>query len=318
MSVTILINLLKVQGTAVNVSTPRLLDSAIPALAFEFSFLTHIILSICATSFRIRLVHGRSRYATLSHVFMGRAINGQMASVAGGIDRGNFEAVYTTSIFIAANTVSQHQFLPVKGQTTSDLGKCVVEWLRAFRNVRSVVAASRREFAQSSLAASFPRGGWQNLSVPDINPKSSQVVFGFLLDELTAGAAQDERCSVYHHVVVGLSSIYEQPSREAFMRFLVEARPDFLLYVEAGEPLALMLMGVCFGLTRLLPPADMMDKGAERDLEAISLHLPPYHSLLLERAIGIIRIHPGYHESTEIPNFEAKQISDKPQPTSSA
>lgn len=304
----------QVQGSAVNLFTPRLLDSAIPALAFEFSFLAHIILSICADSFRINLVHDRSRYATLSHVFMGQAIDGQMAAVAGGIHRGNFEAVYITSIFLAAHTVSQHQFLPLKDETALDLGKCVVEWLRAFRNVRSVVAASRQEFARSSLAAVFPRGGWQNLSVPDANPKSDQLAFGFLLDELVADASRDECCSVYHHVTVGLSSIYEQPSREKFMRFLVEAQPEFLVYVEAGKPLALMLMAVCFSLTRLLLPADMMDKSAERDLEAIRLHLPPSHSLLLERVIAIIRTHPWHPAPTGIPNLESKQILDNPFP----
>ncbi|ETS83947.1 hypothetical protein PFICI_05823 [Pestalotiopsis fici W106-1] len=241
---------------------------------------------------------------------MARAINGQRAAVAGGINRGNFEAVYATSIFIAANTVSQHQFLPIKVETASDLGKCVVEWLSAFRNVRSVVAASRQEFGQSSLAAVFPRGGWQHLSAQDASPNSDQVAFGFPLDELIANAAQDERYSDYHHIIVGLSNIYEQPSREAFMRFLVEARPEFLLHVEAGEPLALMLMAVCFSLTQLLPPADMMDQSAQRDLEATRLHLPPNHSLLLERTIAVIRLHPWHHAFAEIPNFKAKQTLD--------
>lgn len=271
---------------------PRFLDDIIPTLASELDFLMHVILSISASFFRMQSIGDQNRHATLALVHMERAIRGQIVATTKTIDRHNFEAVYITSIFIAADAIAQHQFLPKKVDTAQDLGRRTVGWLRVFRGVRALVTASGLTFTQSSLAAVFPRGQWQSPSAPTvINPGSNQPVFGFLLDGLVT---QDQHYPAYYHTVTCLSNIYQQPARELFQRFLVEAQPGYVAHVESGEPLALLLMAVCFCLIPLLPSVPMVGRSAERDLEAIILHLPQTHSnTRIEKLGETIRTTPG-------------------------
>jgi hypothetical protein len=281
---------------------PASFRAVIPKLAFESRFLMEAFLSMCAADMRLESQFEQRRLATISHLYMGRAIAGQAARLRTidviAVKDHDFQAVYTTSILIAIHSVIQHQFLPYDADAVDDLGPCVAQWLRAFRGVRTLAATIPQAFASSTLAARFPPGGWQNPFSPEFVPSNDHAVFDFLLADHDMA---DTRYPAYRHAVAYMGTIYQQPWRQLYTRFLSEVRPQFLASVEQGDHLALLIMAVYLSMTALLKPAvTIVDNSAYRDMRAIARHLSRDHTLLLGRAIAIVKAHPLCYSASSI------------------
>ncbi|KAH8888152.1 hypothetical protein GQ53DRAFT_808698, partial [Thozetella sp. PMI_491] len=277
------------QSSWTSASAPFVLPSfteILPILALKNRVLMDALLGMCATSLRLGRPDDTKRLATASHAYMARCISSQVRLLGAGLNHANFDAVYLTAVIIAAQTIAIRQCLPP--DAVEDLGAGVAYWFHVFRGIRTVGAASPDLFLGSNIATVFPKGGWQNPFVPELEPSTDDPVFKFLIDGLCGTGTRDEEHAAYRNAMAYLSAIRSLPSRPLHMRFLIDARPVFVRCVERGEPVALLLMGVYFGLVKLLAPRSVIDASAERDLGAIERRLDGGHLQLLRKALDIV------------------------------
>lgn len=271
-------------------SLPSDLDSSVilfnvlPRLARGHPFLMDATLAFAAASLRISCP-GNPVFVRASHGYLARSIAKQTKELTGGITKTNFEGLYLTACLIAMHTLFQRRYASIRFDEDSS----VAEWFYAFRGLRAITLAKPGLYLDSSVACSFPPGGWQNPFKNDVDCLAIHPDLGFMLEALEeehrAGALDFES---HRHALGYLSQILWCPSRPLCVRFLVEARQPFIDSVARREHMALLITGVYLSNIQFLQGLEALVPSAEHDWGQIARFIRPAYRDLLYRGMEVV------------------------------
>jgi hypothetical protein len=241
-------------------------------------------LAFAATSLRISNPKN-PLFVTASHGYLVRSISKQTRELTAGITGANFDGLYLTACLIAINTLTHRRFTTIRLKEDSG----VAEWFYAFRGLRAITVATPSLYLDSTVACSFPPGGWQNPFKGDIDCSEIHPDLDFMLEavqqEFRSGDLDYES---HRHALGYISRILWFPSRPLCVRFMVEARQPFIDSVARREQVALLLAGVYLSNIQFLDGLEGLIPSAEHDWSQIAKFLKPSYRDLLYRGLEVV------------------------------
>ncbi|KAH8884841.1 hypothetical protein GQ53DRAFT_829508 [Thozetella sp. PMI_491] len=219
-----------------------------------------------------------------SHRYLARSLASQISAVTAGVNRENREVLYSNEVLIATATVVQHCLIPLDKE---HLGS-IADWFRCWWGVKTIATLSFKVLPGDAGALAYSFGIYARTATTPERPRPSACTFAFLLTGLPRMSTPHKAYKSYQRVAAFLDMSHSRRSRVLHGHFLVTAPSAFVRCVERCEPTALLLMGVYFGMTRIMDTPNVFDLSAEADLRVILLYLPGIHKKLLKQALDII------------------------------
>ncbi|KAK0385073.1 hypothetical protein NLU13_7551 [Sarocladium strictum] len=264
--------------------TAAVLSWIVPRLAPASQCLMDATLAFAANELRIQHP-GNALFVRASHGYIARAIATQARKLASGITRTNFESLYLTACMIAIHTLLQRRF----DSTHSGEEGNITVWFHAWRGLRAITLARPGLYLDSSIACSFPPGGWQNPFKGDVDCSAIHPDLEFLLDALNE---EHERRPLdyesHRHALGYISQVLWRPSRPLCVRFLVEARQPFIDSVSRGEQMALLITAVYLSNMQFMPGLEVFMPSVDHDWNLIARLLKPAYRDLLDRGSEVV------------------------------
>ncbi|KAM3514217.1 hypothetical protein MY11210_002106 [Beauveria gryllotalpidicola] len=232
----------------------------VPKLAFGGkTYLADAILSVSALHLR-SLNPDDKNLAQASHAYSASALADYCASLAGGIQGENAEALFLTACLIAFQATASRIFIKDDGDMTPSTGKnssrypLPTAWFHAFQGVKTIVATSWQWIFNSPtvLAVINSQPSFQL----DMNPLGSTSFFGHLLDGVEDEvSSEDPQMNLlsqqgYVHAVSVLNWAHQNPYPPATLAFPAAVSKRFVQLVEAKRPRALAIVACFFALLK--------------------------------------------------------------------
>lgn len=232
----------------------------VPQLAFAGkSYLADAILAVSALHLR-SLNPDDKTLVQASHAYSASALADYCASLTGGIQEENAEALFLTASLIAFQATASRIFIKDDGEMTPSVGRnstrypLPLAWFHAFQGVKTVVATSWQWIFNSPTVVAVINS--QPSFQLDMNPLGSSSFFGHLLegveDEISSEDPQLNLLSQqgYIHAVSVLNWAHQNPYPPATLAFPAAVSKRFVQLVESKRPRALAIVACFFALLK--------------------------------------------------------------------
>lgn len=248
----------------------------VPAIAFDGrKYLADALLAVTALHLRSQCPEDR-RLVHACHAYSASALEDYLATLNGGINADNAEALFLTSSMIAFHACASRIFIKDDGETTPNPANggskytVPTAWFHAFQGVKTVVATSWQWIRHSQTAKAIIDS--QPSFQLDMNPLTSASFFGHLLrdlDQETVNETPQERFFTnqgYYHAVSVLNWAHRTPYPPAPLAFPATVSKRFIELVEMRRPRALAILACFFALLKRMEGVWWLGDVARREV----------------------------------------------------